>query len=277
MARRLPSAAALAALLAVGASAEQGAIQTPAAVAIFAPVEFVKLAGGRFVMGSDEGDADARPPHDAVVRDFQISRTPVTVEQYAECVAAGRCTEPRTVSADPRPFCNWGRPGRETHPVNCVTWTQAAAFAAFKNARLPTEAEFEFAASSRGRRGPFPWGDAAPTCDRVVMYLEGEETPHGCGKGSTMPVCAKPAGNTEQGLCDMAGNVWQWVQDVYKPSYDEALEAHSKGLAFEGAGEHRVLRGNSFVALKPEAFRVHHRGRQTLDFDQGYFGFRLAR
>ncbi|HQC44850.1 MAG TPA: formylglycine-generating enzyme family protein, partial [Myxococcota bacterium] len=146
----------------------------------------------------------SRPVHRVTVPTFEMSKTQVTVDQYIACVNVGACTEP-----DTEDYCNWIKSDRGSHPVNCVSWNQAQAFARWAGGRLPSEAEWEYAARSGGRDWKYPWGDEEATCERAVISEGG----NGCGRGSTWPVCSKPSGNTTHGLCDMAGNVWEWVQD----------------------------------------------------------------
>ncbi|HAF94631.1 MAG TPA: hypothetical protein DER10_10905 [Elusimicrobia bacterium] len=233
------------------------------------PVEWVTITGGKFTMGTDSGGEEfenARPSHEVAVKTFDMSKTAVTVEQYSECVIKGGCTEPATLN-----YCNWGVAGRQFHPVNCVDWDQANQYAKFKGARLPSESEWEYAATSGGRNQKYPWGDAEPTCDKVVMCENGV---YGCGKNSTMPVCSKTAGNTAQGLCDMAGNVWQWVQDKYQDSYKGAPV---DGSAFEDTGFRRVIRGGSFYG---DAIGGYHRAVYRRDpgvRSDSAVGFRLVR
>jgi len=200
------------------------------------------------------------------VKDLKLSKTPVTVAQYAECVKAGRCTSP-----DALPECNWGKPGREDHPVNCVDWEQAAQFAVFAGGRLPTEAEWEFAAKSRGRRRLYPWGEEPPS-----------EILTAAGSPGTVPVCSRPAGNTEQGLCDMSGSVWQWVQDFYRDTY---AGGPVDGSAYAGPCEvrggagrctARVIRGGAFNS-RGEGFRSDSRGGAGPDIRRAHIGFRVAR
>ncbi len=233
------------------------------------PVVFNTIPGGKFTMGTDTGEKgfeDAKPIHEVAIKTFDMSKTAVTVEQYAECVIKGACTEPGTGD-----YCNWGKPGRQLHPVNCVNWDQAQAYAKFKGARLPSEAEFEYAATSGGKNQKYPWGDDEPTCDKAVMY--GNDG-FGCGKNSTMPVCSKPAGNTAQGLCDMVGNVWQWMQDKYQDSYKGAPV---DGSAFEAAGSARVMRGGSFGSNVARYLRADFRFYGGPGDRVGGIGFRLVR
>ena len=114
----------------------------------------------------------------------------------------------------------------------------------------------------------YPWGDAAATCERAVMADGGD----GCGKGATWPVCSKPAGNTAQGVCDMAGNVWEWVQDTYHDSY---TDAPADGRAWEAGGSNRVYRGGSWWNGATWT-RAAYRGRVDPSRASGNLGFRPA-
>lgn len=228
-------------------------------------VEFVSIPGGTFMMGSEDGYGDVRPIHAVTIKPFEMSKSVVTVEQYRECVLGGRCTEPSTGEG-----CSWNT-RRPRHPVTCVTWDQAAQYAAVMGARLPSESEWEYAARSAGKPQKYPWGDKEPTCERAVMD---DGRGHGCGAGWPSPVCSKPAGRTAQGLCDMAGNVWQWVQDKYWVSYENAP---TDGGAFEGKDLSRVMRGGSFRVKDSAHLRAYYRTRAAPASRAGNLGFRIAR
>jgi formylglycine-generating enzyme required for sulfatase activity len=216
-------------------------------------------------MGSSPGDSDEKPAHRVTVASFQMGKSEVTVGQYRRCVQAGSCTAPDTGGN-----CNWGKSVREDHPVNCVDWDQARAFATWAGARLPSEAEWEYAARSGGRSQTYPWGDEAPTCSRAVMDDGGT----GCGRKSTWPVCSKAAGNTAQGLCDMAGNVWEWVQDWYHDTY---AGAPTDGSAWESpTGSSRVARGGSWN-FDAWILRASSRNWGRPGNRRSYLGFRLVR
>lgn len=227
-------------------------------------VEWVSIGGGKFTMGTNDGTdwfKDAKPIHEVNIKTFEMSKTVVTVEQYAECVIQGGCTQPGTGG-----HCNWGVAGRQRHPINCVDWNQANRYARFKDARLPSESEYEYAAKSGGKKQKYPWGNEDATSDKAVM-----------SGNRTMPVCSKPAGNAKVSggeLCDMVGNVWEWVQDKYQSSY---AGAPTDGSAFEGSGFYRVLRGGSFGLDGARDLRADFRSFGDPGRGGGRGGFRLAR
>ena len=97
----------------------------------------------------------------------------------------------------------------DARPVMCVDWFQAQQFARWVGGRLPTDTGWEYAARSAGKKRLYPWGDSEPACDQAAY--NGEK----CGVMTTRAVCSSPRGNTDHGLCDMAGNVGEWVEDRY--------------------------------------------------------------
>lgn len=217
------------------------------------------------MMGSSEGDSDEEPVHRVRVKAFELAKTEVTVGQYRACVEAGACTKPGTGG-----FCNWGESARESHPVNCVDWSQARAFSRWAGGRLPSEAEWEYAARSGGRDQAYPWGNEAASCDRTIVDNGG----NGCGRQRTWPVCSKAKGNSAHGLCDLAGNVWEWVEDWYHDTY---RGAPSGGSAWTSpAGSYGVFRGGSWYYTGSYCRAANRNG-----YDPGYrlhgLGFRAAR
>ena len=189
---------------------------------------------------------DEQPIHLVTIPDFKILRNEVTVGQYRACVDAGACDPPRCTAEDVSRgviVCNWAEL-RENHPVNFVTWTNAQQFATWVGARIPSEAEWEYAARSQGRVQTFPWGNTSPDC---TMSDYG-----GCPEQGTSTVCAHPGGHTEQGVCDMAGNLSEWVADFYHDNYRGAPrngEPWCDGGSCEHDRAFRVLRGGGWSSV----------------------------
>jgi formylglycine-generating enzyme required for sulfatase activity len=224
--------------------------------------QMVSIAAGKFTMGSNSGDTDEAPPHEVDVPGFSMDRTEVTVNAYKECVDAGKCSEP-----DSDGPCNWKKGGREGHPINCVVWNQATAFCSWAGKRLPTEAEWEYAA--RGAAGrEFPWGSSAP---RNQLCWDGEG--NGVGKGNRMSTCPSgsfPAGATPETLQDMAGNVWEWVEDQHCPY----KEGDKTSVSKKCTNRVHVFRGGSWNDSDPSHVRGASRNGGSTSND---VGFRCAR
>ena len=196
---------------------------------------WVAISGGNFDMGSISGASNEKPVHRVTIRSFSMMKAEVTVGQYRACVREGKCTKPDTGG-----YCNWDKDGRSRHPVNCIDWNQARSFCRWAGGRLPSEAEWEYVARSAGRAWKYPWGKESATCLRSVMNHGG----WGCGMKRTWPVCSKTVGNTAQGLCDMAGNVWEWTEDCWHANY---TEAPTDGSAWtRNCKSSRVSRGGSW-------------------------------
>ena len=230
-------------------------------------VQWVLIAGGSFMMGShSSGVSDELPVHDVVVSAFYMSKSEVTVGQYRACVQRGPCAAPNTGSR-----CNWGRNGRDDHPINCVDWNQARSFCRWVGGRLASEAEWEYAARSGGRTWKYAWGNEDVTCSRAVI----DEGGKGCGRDGTWPVCSKTAGNTSHGLCDMVGNVWEWVEDCWHGSYSGAPDDGSSWTS-GCTRPPRIGRGGAWSS--PLSYlRAANRSRYTPGSRFNRLGFRCAR
>jgi len=234
-----------------------------------AGIQWVSFPGGSFKM-SLKG---ALPPRRVRVKPFEMARSAVTNGQYRDCVKAGSCTPAR----DYGPAFSG-----DDQPVVGVTWHQADAFSRWAGGHLPSEAQWEYAARSGGRNQEFPWGDEPATCERAVIpdreegALPGLRTGFGCGRQAPWPVCSKPKGNTAQGLCDMGGNVHQWVRDA---SHKDYRGAPSDGSARETPGDHhprRVIRGWPFDGSDTTS-NAFSRDNQLPDTETDFIGFRPAR
>jgi len=193
-------------------------------------------------MGSNRPYPDEQPVHTVNLSAFWIDRNDVTVDQYAACVTAGGCTAPRGSNSS-FTYCNWGSPRTGDHPINCVDWSQGRAYCTWAGKRYPTEAEWEKAARGTDAR-TFPWGDAEPSCTYAVTRDAPSVEGNGCGVWTTAPVGSKPAGASPYGALDMLGNVWQWVNDWYDPSYYATSPSTNPPGPASSPGGARVLRGN---------------------------------
>lgn len=241
-------------------------------------IVWVSLPGGTFRMGSHDGEADERPQHAVTLSPFQMAKTETTVAQYAACVRAGACSAAHFDDGKcyVRNGSMWVK-GRlpesfrgSSQPVVCVDWQQASSFCQWAGGRLPSEAQWEYAARSGGQDWTYSWGNGGATCRRSVVSSGGT----GCGRGHTWPVCSKPAGNTRQGLCGMAGNVWEWVYDWYDWGY------YSKSPRNDPVNSrsafYRVGRGGGWV-LDADYVRAADRAGGAPGESGGALGFRCAK
>ena len=236
----------------------------------------VYVPSGEFQMGSENGDSFEQPVHTVALDGFWIDQTEVTNDQYRDCVEAGECDAPLT--------CDWGGPtyangSKADHPVVCVDWPDAEAYCEWAGGRLPTEAEWEYAA-----RGPdaniYPWG-ADFNCARGNFDDETEIDDYvvpggaGCdGYNETAPVGSFPQGTSWCGALDMAGNVWEWAWDWY----DEEYYATSPLRDPQGpsSGTIRIVRGGSWD-VGPNFPRGALRVGGSPDDSGNDLGFRCAR
>jgi formylglycine-generating enzyme required for sulfatase activity len=235
---------------------------------------------------SDYIDSET-PLKEITLSAFAIGKYEVTVAEYALCVTAGKCATPATGNSHSNPYYfNWNVFGRVQHPINGVSWFDAATYANWRSEqegfspcynttswlvnwsctgyRLPTEAEWEKA--SRGIDGrEYSWGNAAPTCDLLNTAS--------C-VGLTTPVGSYPSGISIYGVYDMGGNVGELVNDWWTETYYSiAPITDPKGPS---AGLDRVLRGGSW-STTATCSRSADRRCESPDGRGVGIGFRLAR
>ena len=184
------------------ASAPDASALDAATATAAAPEGMLLVPAGTFTMGADEGgEEDERPAHKVTLAAFWLDKTEVTQKAYAECVAKKACREP-----DYGQLAQYGSRFRGPNkPVVTVSWSDSRAYCTFLGRRLPREAEFERAVRGDDSR-PFPWGTEAPTKERSVF-----------GQSSPEDVGSRPAGRGPYGHDDLAGNVWEWMEDEYDP------------------------------------------------------------
>jgi len=221
--------------------------------------EMVLIPAGSFQMGSEEGDSDEKPVHTVQISSFYMDKYEVTNGEYKKCVDAGSCRAPISVESYTR-SSYYGDSRYENYPVINVDWTQAKAYCEWKGGRLPTEAEWEYAARGGLRGMKYPNGDSISQSE---ANYSGSDT---VKVGSYDP--------NGYGLYDMAGNVWEWTNDWYDANYYE--NSPSRDPQGPSNGEYRVIRGGSW--LDDSLFiRVSNRIRYgTPNWHDGY-GFRCAR
>ncbi len=165
-------------------------------------MEFIKVPEGRVVLKVTT-DGSKRANDEVVVPAFWLSQTEVTVEQYRFCVKAGVCKAPQNYSEkslkEKRELslsdCNYGKKGRDHHPVNCISAHDAETYAEFVNARLPKPEEMQLVTAN-----------LTASCESAV--IAGQKAP-GCDAGASWAVCSK--GKDVNGFCDLLGNVSEWL------------------------------------------------------------------
>ena len=160
-------------------------------------------------------EAEAAPWAKSTHAGLELQRTEVTVAAYQACVRAGACAPGEAPRGE---GCSRDIAGREHYPVDCLTRAEAEAYCRFVGGRLPTVAQWRAEATAGGTRG-YPWGPETTTCDFAVMFVplgtgaDEWRTTGGCGAGHAAEVCDRPRGLSASGLCDLAGNVWEWTRD----------------------------------------------------------------
>lgn len=251
--------------------------------------DMVFIGGGTFRMGSDHlYDYDnEKQQHEGEVSPFHLGKYPVTVADYVGFMDGGGYERPElwtpkgwawrkgesamTPEYWERTSDSWEyrspvglRTMAANEPVASISWFEADAFARWKGMRLPTEAEWEFAASRGNRR--YPWGDDEPTQERANFGISNWGV---CGVGE------RGAGATPDGIHDMAGQVWEWTSTPFAP-YPGFVPYPYDGYSSEHMdGGHLVLRGGSW-ASQAEILRCTFRNWYVPTYRQGLLGMRLA-
>jgi formylglycine-generating enzyme len=201
----------------------------------------VHIPAGTFWMGSNNEKPNEAPVHKVTVSAFDLDVTEVTVAQYRACVSAGECSPPMVAQ-----YCNFSQEGRDGHPINCVDWRQGRAFCTWSGKRLPTEAEWEYAA--RGADGrTYPWGNAAPGAQLCWNREKG-------GLGTCL-VGSHPGGDSPFGVKDMAGNVWEWTSTEYCDSYAPEALCDRKNVVYRGGSWRDAVASDVRIAFRDVAAR----------------------
>lgn len=183
----------------------------------------VRIAGGTFQMGSNDGEPDEKPVHEVAVTTFDLDKHEVTVQEYKACVDSKKCSAPSKGE-----WSTYYLPEQE-RPVNFVDSKEAETYCATFGKRLPSEEEWEYAARGKeGRR--FAWGDTPPKmgegCWGRFAWFK---------KEGPCPVGSYPKTDTPDGLQDMTGNVWEWTSSGYSHLYEKPRDP-----------KRRIYRGGSW-------------------------------
>ena len=260
---------------------------------IVSPVEMVAFDGGTFMMGSNTGTALEQPAHKVTVESFKIDKNPVTVERFAAFVNTTKYITDAEKFGDSGVFntqsqqwelkkgAYWLYPlGREkdkaiaNHPVTQVSWNDAQAYCIYVGKRLPSEAEWEYAARNAGKSTSiYSWGD-----ELIVNGKHNANVWQGNSisdiQGADGYVYTSPVGHygtSPAGLTDMGGNVWNWCEDAFSPypGNNQSMEENS---------ENKVMRGGSFFYDQNNemSFTVTYRAPNTSETSLFNIGFRCA-
>lgn len=223
--------------------------ETPIPTEIPVPEGMALVPAGSFRMGSTNGPVNEQPEHPVFVDAFYMDLYEITNGQFAECLNGGVCTR----SGSPA--------GGDDHPVVNISWDQAQAYCSWAGKRLPTEAEWEYAAGGPDDR-VWPWGN------EFDAALSAASAP------STQPVGSYPDGVSPFGIFDMAGNVVEWVADVYVADFF-ANSSPLNPLA-TGTASQRVYRGGSYGNTDGSFYTTSRRYIQSRSFADTDVGFRCA-
>ena len=286
--------------------------------------DMIRVTGGRFTMGANDGAPEERPLHDVQVGDFFLDRTEVTNAEFAKFIeATGHITTaelPRSDGgaagswcfraaaganvADRRawmafvPGAHWRKPGgqgtdiegRGRHPVVHISHDDAVAYCKWAGKRLPTEAEWEYAARGGVILTRFPWGNGSAGPPWMANFWQGafpEKDDALDGFAGVAPVASFPMNSF--GFRDLAGNVAEWCADWYQHDYyaqlrpDPSRAAHRNPQGPDVSSDptepgvsKRVVRGGSWLSDEAGC-RVASRGREAPDFSADWIGFRCAK
>ena len=276
--------------------------------------DMVQIKGGTFMMGgvSDQARRDEFPRHSETVGSFWMDRTEVTNAQFKEFVDAtgyvtiaekeaiveGQRYDPGALVFDgsnPQMWwkfqkgANWKQPygpgssiaGKENHPVVQLAWYDAMAYAHWVGKRLPTEAEWEYAARGGSQGTKYFWGDDFAQATQNANFHQGDFPVENLLEDrfeKTAKVGSFPPNGF--GLFDMAGNVWEWCLDTYYPNAYEMLERREDGYfkKYLNPQQQKVIRGGSFLCSESycTGYRASARMSSTPDTGLEHTGFRLV-
>lgn len=238
-------------------------------IAILSYSQMVPVTGGTFTMGNGSGDNDEKPSHTITLSPYKIDSREVTFAMYDSCVKKGACAP---AHYDDGKCLMWTSSGirkvrvplkyrSPDYPVVCVSWHQARQYCRSKGKRLPTEAQWEYAALA-GSRKSYAWGNQTPNSTRCVRASNNKP--------------AKPAGfqHNGWGIYDMTGNVWEWTRDRYaKDYYSVSQKQNPSGPT---VGRYRAIRGGGWYSTAKQ-LRIKNRQWFIPEFGEVSIGIRCVK
>lgn len=260
------------------------------------------VPGGTFRMGSARGAENERPERAASVGDFALDRFEVSVGRFRQFLdddagvepSEGAGAQPRVVGSGWRAEYDLALPPsrqqlelafqdcggtwqseatwREALPLNCVSWYEAFAFCIWDGGRLPTEAEWEYAAAGGAEDRRYPWGDGEPAPDHAIFGCLFEPG-RACEEGDLPPGGNAPRGAGRFAQQDLAGSLWEWTLDQYAPY----PLGECSDCAVIAGGEGRVFRGGGFRSDDVRELDAAHRLGFVAEQRDPTRGFRCAR
>lgn len=268
-----------------------GVIEDPPATAEIGlgPAGMIAIPAGSFQMGCDTNNYDRCPEdelplHTVHLDSYYIDIHEVTNSQYAQCVGAGICDPPASHTYEGQLIYNdnhYDNPAYTDYPVTFVSWNDANDYCTGAGKSLPTEAQWEKAARGSSDTRVWPWGNTPPDCSLLNYRDEGGADFCGTNLNGvcTAAVGSHPDGASPYGAMDMAGNVWEWVEDWLITDYYSYYEPDAwpaNPVAGPDAGaDHKVLRGGTWNTNESNV-RVSDRYAAGPDWEGNTIGFRCA-
>ncbi len=239
--------------------------------ALSAPSGMARIPGGCFQMGDHfkEGQDDELPVHKVCVSSFYMDVHEVTNAEYEACVKTGRCTAPDSKSSYTR-TSYYGNNKYDNHPVIQVSWSQARDYCSWAGKRLPTETEWEYAARGGLSGKRYPHGNNTTCADACFGRYDSSLDCFGHNGLDNDTLEVEGFDPNGYGLYDMAGNVWEWVNDRYAEDYYKHCVENNIVNDPPGprSGSHRVLRGGAWGY-----YTLNLRVSNRYDADPAYQGY----
>jgi len=231
--------------------------------------QMVSVPGGTFTMGNDDGEEDEAPAHSVTLSPFTIDAYEVSYAMYDSCVKKGVCSE---AHYDDGRCIMWTSGGiKKVHvpqkyrspdyPVVCVSWYQARQYCSFKGKRLPTEAQWEYAALA-GSKNSYAWGNQSPNSSQCAQASDNRPAKSGS---------FRPNG---WGIYDMTGNVWEWTSDRYERDYYTVSEKDNP--SGPPVGRYRVIRGGGWYSSQKQ-LRIKNRQWFVPEYGEVSIGVRCVK